>query len=291
MKIFYKKFPYLNTEELISYHSVFDGYKSLEILSDYDTLNENILENILKKYNQLKNEFIFSDDEKFLADSHKVLHRLCVGSRKIYSIYKDDISHYRGKAIYKNLFELQMIEKEYSREEFSSKKGQHKKKEYRGYQVEDKIKICKNFHRFWFAFIYPYADELEVGKIENAYENIKENLDYFISLNFEYLSNQLLKQKYRDIIELGSYWDKYVELDLLAKNKEEVIYVGECKWKNHKISGNILNKLKKTSLKAGFKVDYFVLLSKSGFSKELLKNKDKNLILYDLESFKGLFDG
>jgi hypothetical protein len=278
-------------EELISYHSVFEGFSLLESLRDYDSLNKNILENILKKYHLLKEQFIFSDDEKFLADSHKFLYRLAIGSRKSYSVYKDDISHYRGKAIYKNLFELDMIEKEYSREDISCEKKQHKKKEYRGYQVEDKIKICKNFHRFWFAFVYPYKNEIEDGIYENAYKNIEENLDYFISLNFEYLSNKLLKQKIPDIIEIGSYWDKHVELDLLGKGRDKVIYVGECKWKNHKISGNILNKLKKISLKAGFEVDYFVLFSKSGFSKELLKNRDKDLILYDLESFKGLFDG
>lgn len=291
MKRFYENFPYLNIEELISYHSVFEGYDNLALLNDHDSLSKNILENILKKYNQLKEQFIFSDDDKFLADSYKFLHRLSIGSRKSYSAYHKDISHYRGKAIYKNLFEINIISREYSREDISCESGKHKKKKYRGYQVEDKIKICKNFHRFWYAFIYPYEDELRVGEVENAYKNIEENLDNFISLNFEYLSNKLLKEKFCDIIESGSYWDRYVELDLLAKSSKQKIYVGECKWKNHKISGNILNKLKKISFKAGFEVDYFVLFSKSGFSKELLKNRDKNLILYDLEAFKGLLDG
>jgi hypothetical protein len=36
-------------------------------------------------------------------------------------------------------------------------------------------------------------------------------------------------------------------------------------------------------------VDYYLLFSKSGFSNELLKSKDKDLILFDIEDFKGLF--
>jgi hypothetical protein len=54
------------------------------------------------------------------------------------------------------------------------------------------------------------------------------------------------------------------------------------------VSKNTLNKLKKVGIKAGIRADYFALFSKNGFSKELENSKDKNLLLYDLESFKAL---
>ena len=92
-----------------------------------------------------------------------------------------------------------------------------------------------------------------------------------------------------DIIECGSYWDRFNELDLLAKSSKGIVYAGECKWKNHKINTSILNKLKKKVEIMGIEADYYVLFSKSGFSNELLKLKDKNVILFDLQKFKELF--
>ncbi len=289
MEEFKKKFSYLNTQELIEYISVFDGFDDLDLLVQHETLQENIYEYIIKNHKQLQQRYFFSDDTKLQADIEKFLYRLAVGNRKIYSVYKNDISHYRGKTIYKILFDKGIVQKEFSRENPFFIVNKRRKKNFRGYQIEDKIKFIKNFDRFWFMFIYPYKKELEKKEYSTVLENIEENLDYFISLNFEFLSNKLLKKR-KDIVEYGSYWDKYVEFDLFAKKSDGTTFIGECKWTNHKVNGSILNKLKKKSVKAGFDVDYFVLFSKSGFSNELLKNRDKNLLLYELKDFKGLFD-
>ncbi len=289
MKNFSKEFLYLSTEELIEYFSVFEGFEDLKLLTQKETLLENIEENILKNYRNLKKLFIFSDDSSLQKDIEKFLHRLAIGSRKSYSAYKNDISFYRGKTIYKTLFQKDILKKEHSREVDDFRVHKRRKRAYRGYQIENKIRFTKGFYRFWFMFIYPHKSELENGNYKDCLTNIEENLDYFISLKFEYLSNELLKLKRVDIIEYGTYWDKYIELDLLARAEDGTLYVGECKWKNHKVNANILNKLKKKSAKVGFDVDYFVLFSKSGFSNELLKLKDNNLLLFSVEDFKDLF--
>jgi hypothetical protein len=103
------------------------------------------------------------------------------------------------------------------------------------------------------------------------------------------LSNDLILKEF-DITESGSYWDRYIELDIMAKTSNGKTIAGEAKWKNQKISKNTLNKLQKKCELAGLKVDYFALFSKSGFSNELLKKHDKNVLLYDIDSFKGLLD-
>jgi hypothetical protein len=288
MKSFKSRFSYLDTKELVEYISVFDGFEDLNLLTSYETLKENIFENILKNYHDLKKNYVFSNDKKLQNDIEKFLYRLAIGNRKSYSVYKNDISHYRGKTIYKILFQNGIVEKEHSREELNFIYNKRRKRGYKGYRIEDKIKFKKGFDRFWFMFIYPYKKDLESGIFKNTLENIEENLDYFISLNFEYLSNKLLNKKF-DIVEYGSYWDKFVEFDLYAVAKDGTTYIGECKWTNHKVNGSILNKLKKKCAKAGFDVDYYLLFSKSGFSNELLKSRDKDLILFDIEDFKGLF--
>jgi len=288
MKGFRERFSYLDTRELIEYFSIFDGFQKLELLTQKETLQEAILDAVLKDFQVLKQRYFFSHDKKLQADIEKFLYRLAVGNRKTYSVYKNDISHYRGKTIYKILFQNNIVEKELSREKPSFIFHKRRKREFRGYQVEDKIKFVKNFDRFWFVFVYPFKSDLEEERYDVVLKNIEENLDYFISLNFEYLSNTLLKTR-KNIVEYGSYWDKYVEFDLLAKEEDGTTYIGECKWTNHKVNGSILNKLKKKCAKAGFDVDYYVLFSKSGFSNELLKSKDKDLILYDIDDFKEIF--
>ncbi len=289
MKEFSKEFAYLDTKELIEYFAVFEGFENLKLLTTKYTLLENVKEYILKDYHNLKKLFIFSDDPSFQKDIEKFLYRLAIGSGKSYSVYKKDISFYRGKSIYKILFQNKILKKEYSREEKDFKVHKRRKKAYRGYQIEDKMRFTKGFYRFWFMFIYPYKDELESKNYQNAYENIKKNLDHFMSLNFEHLSNELLAKKRKDIVEYGSYWDKYIELDLMAKDGNGTLYVGECKWKNHKVNTSILNKLKKKSAKVGLDVDFYVLFSKSGFSNELLKLRDSNLLLFNIDDFKELF--
>jgi len=287
LKSFGKHFPYLGIKELIEYYAVFDGYKDLDSLTLYETLQENIKENILKKYKKLHPEFIYSDDEETQKDIEKLLFRIAVGNRKIHSIYKNDISQFKGSSLYKTLFLKDIIFKEHSRE----KMPHHPlKKEFRRYKIEDKIIFSKGFNRFWFTFIAPYAELIENGKYDEVLKLISDELDKYVSLSFEMLSNNLILKEF-NITESGSYWDRYIELDILAKTSNGKTIAGEAKWKNQKISKNTLNKLQKKCELAGLKVDYFALFSKSGFSNELYKNHDKNILLYDINAFKGLVDG
>jgi hypothetical protein len=234
--------------------------------------------------------FVFSDDLQVQKDMEKMLFRICVGEGKTYSVYKNDISPNYGFTLYKILFERKIIKKELSRQKpYRVYSKQQIKKEFRGYKIEDKIRFCKNFYRFWFTFIAPNSSFLERGEFSCVILKIEKELDRYVSFTFENLSNELISKKF-DCVESGSYWDKKVELDLLCKTSKGAIIAGECKWKNQKISKNTLNKLQKKSDLAGLKVDIFALFSKNGFSNELLKHSSENLLLYDLNSFKELTD-
>jgi hypothetical protein len=266
---------------------VFDGYLQLDKLRSQESLIENIRVNILEKYSDLKPLFNFSKDTEVQANFEKLLFRIGVGNRKIYSIYKDDISQFHGSFLYQELFAKKIIVKEFSRE----KPLKHpQKKEFRRYKIEDKIRFCHGFFRFWFTFVTPFAKEIEKGEFDNVLEKINIWLDKYVSLTFEELSLKLIDSKF-DITESSSYWDKHIELDLLATTKKGKVIAGEAKWKNQKISKNTLNKLQKKCELANLDVDYFALFSKNGFSKELMKNVDKNILLYDITSFEELFRG
>lgn len=288
---FHERYPYLNIKECVEFYSVFNGHPFLDLLKfDYD-LEQCIDLYILERVKELQSYFVYDENKKFQSDLELVLMRIAIGDRKNYSIYdKDNISQLRGRALFKALFEKNIIKKEKSREKPKKlHKKQLIKKSLRRYKVQDKIHFIDNFTRFWFTFITPnLKSPLHVEEIK---KQINQNLESFISLSFEELSNELLihKLKKENIINYGSYWDKKIEIDLLIEDKNGTIIAGESKWKNHKVCKNILNKLQNKCKKTDLKIDYFALFSKSGFSKELLNQKNSNILLFDLEDFKGLY--
>ena len=276
---------------MIIYFSIFDGFFDISLLRESDSLLENITKNILKNFHTLKDEFIYTSQKQLQNDIQKMLYRLSIGDRKHYSLYKN-INRFSGMEAYKFLFEEGIIQKEISREKPIEKKpNQPLKKELRGYQIEDKLHFSKEFHRFWWTFIYPHYDALDKCEYNETLEDIEKNLGYFVSSFFEELSNALIADLFQEeIVEFGGYWAKDIEIDLLAKLKDGTLIAGECKWKNHKVNKSILNKLINVTQKAGFEAKYYALFSKSGFSKELESMQGDEVLLFDLESFRRLLD-
>lgn len=288
---FHKKFPYLTVEETIEFFSIFQGHPFLKFIEINDDLFTCIDKNIIQKIDELKTYFIFDKDPSFQNDLESILIRIAIGDRKSYTVYKkENISQVRGRAVYRSLFENNIIKKEKSREKPKREyKGQLIKKYLRNYTIQDKIHFKNNFTRFWFTFIAPALKQsLNETQIK---ENIYNNIESFISLCFEELSNELLIHKFQkeNIVTYGSYWDKNIEIDLLIEKKDGIIIAGESKWKNHKICKNILNKLQNKCIRAELDVSYFSLFSKSGFSKELKAQKDNKILLFELENFKELY--
>ncbi len=98
-------------------------------------------------------------------------------------------------------------------------------------------------------------------------ESFHRDIYILNSFMFEQLSNELLNLYFGgNLVALGSYWDRNSEFDILAETIDGVVIVGECKYKNRKVSGNELHKLRRKIVDSNLKVDKFALFSKSGFS-------------------------
>jgi len=221
------------------------------------------------------------------------LQKLAGGDRKQYSLYRNtkEISQTRGRLLHKELYQNNIIKKEPTREKIPQReKNRYIKKEFRGYYPEDKIKFVKNFDRFWYTFISPFSDELEQGYKQDCINYIQNGFEKYVSLTFEELSNELIKEEFfnLNIVESGGYWNKYTEYDILAKNKDNRYILGECKWTNQKICKNTLRKLQNKAKKLDFDIVNFALFSKNGFSKSL--KKERNILLFNLSDFRKLYD-
>jgi len=161
------------------------------------------------------------------------------------------------------------------------------KKEYRDYEIENKIIFKKPIYRFWFGFIEPYYKN---GKIDTqrVFEEYRKNGHKLLSFTFEELSIELLKLYFHhNIPSCHSYWDYFNEFDIYCEFNGKKI-IGECKYKNRFITKKEIIKLYKKVEVSNLEYDYIALFSKSGFSSELKKERRDNLLLFSLQDYKSL---
>jgi AAA+ ATPase superfamily predicted ATPase len=273
-------------EKQIEYFSIFGG---LGWRIDMDrSPQELIISEILDNYGHLHNELsTLSLDEPEYA---RLLHALATGDRRLFKAFnRAGLNNKNGGAAIDFLQNNHILEMQLSRERDPRElHPNHKlKREDARHRISHKMRFTKPFIRFWFYFIYPHSREIQRGIYENMLKRFQIHQYSYTSLVFEELSELLLDYYTRDdqILTSGSYWDANIEIDLLAITKSQKIYVGECKWTNHKINKKELHKLLDKCVRLGISPAKILLFAKRGFSKELLQMQSPTLALYSAEEF------
>ncbi len=149
----------------------------------------------------------------------------------------------------KNLIELGYLEKRYP---FLSYKDYSERKVV--YKIKDPLLS------FWFNFIYPNMNALERMDVRAFFASVvAPRLDSFFGKAFEDVAGQIFAYKRMqgspDAWELGTYWDKTIQIDFIVAVKSGFSYLGEVKW--NKIEKNTITafaeKLKPLKGKISFK--------------------------------------
>ena len=141
------------------------------------------------------------------------------------------------------------------------------------------------FMRFWFATVSPYYKSVSTGDFSESEEKWSQVRGNFSILLSNFLVSELVKQsfaaKFTDdpIVSIGSYYDKHVQIEILAKRKSGKMLAGECKYSKKEAKVNMLDALKDKCQKAELNVTDYVLFSKNGFTSELEEMKDEDLAL------------
>lgn len=273
------RFSHLSLEKALEFYFVFDGF---EFSQKYHNLHEAIYNEILLKYEFIKNSFNFTHDKQ----SRQILQKLARSDRKRFSLTRH-LPRNLSINIMKEFLQNNIIYIEKSHEiKPVSLKHQKIKKEFRRYQVQDKIHFSHHFTRFWFYFCEPNLKHLQNNDFEFVLNIIKTKFEEYCSLAFELVCIDFLAQSLNiDKTQITSYWDKNVEIDIFCKTKDLLI-VGEVKFKSRKVCKNILNLLKAKCQSAGFEPDLYVIFSRFGFSKELSELKNDKILLFELDDFK-----
>ena len=276
-------------ETLISYFAVFGGLEwEIDTTMPLEQLIQtHILENFNTLYAKMDALTLGNRDYK------RLLHSLATGDRRIFSAFnKAGFNNGNGGAALNFLQEKGLIEMEYSRERHpreQNPKAKLKRADAR-HRISHKVLFTYPFIRFWFYFISPHIKALQEQNYGVVLEDFQARHNSYTSLVYEELSELLLNYHLRDtnIISSGSYWDAKVEIDILTVTQNGCLYVGECKWTNHKMNKKELHKLRDKCEKLHLDPTQMVLFSKRGFSKELEAMQGSELALYSSEDFKAL---
>jgi AAA+ ATPase superfamily predicted ATPase len=90
--------------------------------------------------------------------------------------------------------------------------------------------------RFWFRFVFSHPSFiLQEGAQRSMRELIKPELPAYYGTCFEALCREALPLLYRDeglraVYEVGEYWDKTVQIDVVGHRDDGWVDLGECKW-------------------------------------------------------------
>jgi hypothetical protein len=285
---YFKNYPD-DMETQISYFAIFGGLDweidttkpiteliQTLILDNFDSIDAKMRELTLNK-----------------SINRKLLKALATGDRRIFSAFnKAGLNNGNGGAALNYLQEKGLIQLEYSREEHPREKypGTKLKRQEARHRISHKVLFTYPFIRFWFYFVVPHIKEIEAKKYELFLKDVSLRHNSYTSLVYEELSELLLNYHLRDtdIVSSGSYWDAKLEIDILTLTHNQNIYVGECKWTNHKVNKKELHKLNEKCKKLGIEPTQIIFFSKRGFSKELMQLQGAKLALFSSDDFAAL---
>lgn len=280
-KYYSEFFKDISHHSLIEMYSITGGIPKYILSFDRErTPLWNIEHNIFDRDNYLYSEpkFLLQEEINDLSRYFSILLSIATGNTKISSISSQlDIPSSGLTPYISKLIELDILEKEIPVTEDikNSKKALYK--------------IKDNYLNFWFNYVYPYQSYLEIGNLTYPLEKIKSTFDLWVSKVYENLSRESLMWNNKIpflIRNLGRWWDKNEEIDIVALGENEILF-GECKWSNKHVGLSVLYKLKEKAKVVKWKNDsrkeYYILFSKSGFSEELIEasQKDSSIILSD----------
>ena len=281
-------FPGLPPEDVVRIHAMVGGIPFyLNLFDPNKSIRENVEVNFLSKDGLLypEGDFLLKEELRDPATFSSVLLSMAEGATKVSEIASKSRMDAKDLPYYLRILEeLEIVKREVPILE----KPKTKKSQY---------KIKDNFLNFWFKFVYPFKDEVELGNRSRIIEKMKKELEAFVSQRFEDVCREFLAEKL-DFPEMGRQWGKthgkpkgknVYEIDLVAlKGKERAAFF-EFKWKKLSIREclQIIDSLKEKSkfVKRKWKNEYFGIFAREVEEKEKLR--EKGYLVFDLDDILG----
>lgn len=276
-------FPQKSFDDFLAIYSLTGGMPAYLLqIESLVSLEKNIKAKIFTKTEYLHNEveFILREELREPRVYMSILKAISWNKTRFGEIAnetgleKNIIQKYLGV-----LEKLQLIEREVPVTEISldkSRKGIYK--------------ICDNFVRFWFQYVFPYRSGLEIENYNEALAKFQTGFPIIQSIVYERVAQEILRLYENELFSferIGRWWDGKEEIDVVGINSEtkEIVF-GEAKWSNKPIGTNIYYNLKNKTQFVQWNIsnrkEYFVLFSKSGFTADMCAlSKKEHVILIE----------
>lgn len=267
-------------EELTALYSVTGGVpKYLDFFENDEPLFENIAHEVFSKDGFLYEETAFLLDKEVNepVGYFSIMRHIAAGCHKLGHIAGAvERPSNRLSPYLKTLMDLELVEKRIPVTE------QNPEKSRKGlYYIKD------NFVDFWFKFVAPCKGELELGNIDFALKRLEKSfIANHVSFVFEVICQKALYKLIDNFkipcrpSRVGSWWDNANQIDVAGIDHEtKSAILGECKFHSPPVDADVyfelVQKAKTIPELKAFSI-YYLIFSKSGFTKRLLEVADNN---------------
>ncbi|MCX5830018.1 MAG: ATP-binding protein [Deltaproteobacteria bacterium] len=277
-------FPAMSDDAFMHFYGTLGGTPAYLLQFDpVDDFRENVRRRILlpEAYLYREPDFILREELREPRNYFSILRAISMGKTRPAEIINETgfDKNMVGKYL-SVLTDLKIIRREVPVTEWGfekSKKGM--------YLLED------HFFRFWFNYVYPNRSFIEEGQSDYVLDRkIMPSLDRFISWSFEEVCRARVRKGLPQGIQcnrVGRWWSKEGEIDIvgLAEDENAAVF-GEVKWSVNPVGTDVLDNLERkvrlVDWQKGERKEYFVLFSRSGFTKDLerLAGERENLLLW-----------
>jgi AAA+ ATPase superfamily predicted ATPase len=199
----------------------------LKAFSPHRSIESNIEDNLLTEFSPMfrEPEFLLREELREVETYHAVLHAIAAGHVAVPEIARVSGAPIRSLPYYlERLVQLGYVGRRYPLT------GARPNPRSVRFLLDDPLL------RFWFRFVFPHRSFIQkVGPAQALAELIRPQLDAYFGSCFERLCREALPNLYaRERIaggaEVGEYWDRQVQIDVVGVRRDGWIDLGECKW-------------------------------------------------------------
>lgn len=264
-----KFFDFNDKEKLLEFYSITGGIpKYIEEARRFEDPIKFIVEAVLNKDSYLYREpfFLLEKETDAVGTYMSIIAQIADGKNRIGEIasaFNSNPSHLTR--YFKVLRDLDFVERMVP---VTEKNPERSKKGI--YLIKDR------FLNFWFHYVFPFLDYLEIRKIDPALKSIENTFrPVLVPLVYEDLCREATyimaaRGELPFVPEkIGKWWDRKNDVDIVGVSEDKII-TGECKYTSSPMDTKSLYLLeKRTDMISRGRETFYILFSKSGFTSEL----------------------
>jgi hypothetical protein len=215
------------TNQALAYFLVGGVPLYLRALDPEASVATNIEEHLLTEYSPLfrEPEFLLREELREVENYYAVLVAIAAGQRTARAIAQRAGLPERSLPYYiEQLVQLGYVARRHPLT------GARPTRRHVRYELEDALL------RFWFRFVFPNVSSLQqMGPKRTYRERIRPQLEAYAGTCFERLCREALPRLYERegvnaAFEIGEYWDKAVQIDVVGLRDDGWTDLAECKW-------------------------------------------------------------